>query len=125
MTFLASVAPKLLAPHWIDEAGQPRSALTIPASTTRTRDLGSLVTDGQLLSPRKAECRCETLQVALGVPAYQIRNTGVDVPHEVDDPGRHVALRLRNPDKGDERDRHEEELDATTCTCLKTPRLIV
>src|SRR4030095_8241885 len=37
MTFLASVAPKLLAPHWIDEAGQPRSALTLIELGSRHR----------------------------------------------------------------------------------------
>jgi hypothetical protein len=36
---LGSIAPKLLVPHWIDEAGQPRSPLTLTELGSRHRVL--------------------------------------------------------------------------------------
>ena len=49
-----------------------------------TRDLGFIVTDGRTyFSEEKRDARSETSQVALGVPAYQIRNTAVDGRYRV------------------------------------------
>jgi glucoamylase len=56
------------------------------------------VTDGQTyFSEEKRDARCETSQVALGVPAYQIRNTAVDGGYRIEkevltDPWRDVVL---------------------------------
>jgi glucoamylase len=63
-----------------------------------TRDLGFLVTDGHTyFSEEKRDARSETSQVALGVPAYQIRNTAVDGRYRIEkevltDPWRDVVL---------------------------------
>ena len=63
-----------------------------------TRDLGFIVTDGRTyFSEEKRDARSETSQVALGVPAYQIRNTAVDGRYRIEkevltDPWRDVVL---------------------------------
>ncbi len=63
-----------------------------------TRDLGFLVTDGQTyFSEEKRDARSETSQVAIGVPAYFIRNTAVDGRYRIEkevltDPWRDVVL---------------------------------
>src|ERR1051326_5270997 len=63
-----------------------------------TRDLGFIVTDGQTyFSEEKRDSRCEISQLALGVPAYQIRNTAVDGRYRLEkevltDPWRDVVL---------------------------------
>src|SRR4029077_17192334 len=62
------------------------------------RDLGFIVTDGHtFFSEEKRDARSETSQVALGVPAYQIRNTAVDGRYRIEkevltDPWRDVVL---------------------------------
>ena len=63
-----------------------------------TRDLGFIVTDGQTyFSEEKRDARSETSQLALGVPAYEIRNTAVDGGYRIEkevltDPWRDVVL---------------------------------
>lgn len=63
-----------------------------------TRDLGLLVTDGRrYFSEEKRDARSETSQIALGVPAYRVRNTAVDGRYRIEkevltDPWRDVVL---------------------------------
>jgi len=63
-----------------------------------TRDLGFMVTDGRTyFSEEKRDARSDTSHVALGVPAYQIRNTAVDGRYRIEkevltDPCRDVVL---------------------------------
>jgi glucoamylase len=63
-----------------------------------TRDLGLLVTDGvSYFSEEKRDARSETSQIALGAPAYRIRNTALDGRYRIEkevltDPWRDVVL---------------------------------
>jgi glucoamylase len=63
-----------------------------------TRDLGFIVTDGQtLFSEEKRNTSSETSQIAPGVLAYRIRNTGLDGRYRIEkevltDPWRDVVL---------------------------------
>ncbi len=48
-------------------------------------DLGFIVTDDQTyFSEEKRDARSETSQMALGVPAYRIRNTAVDGRYRIE-----------------------------------------
>jgi len=63
-----------------------------------TRDLGFIVTDGQLFfSEEKRHASSETAPLASGVPAYRIRNTSLDHRYRIEkeiltDPRRDVLL---------------------------------
>ena len=68
-----------------------------------TRDLGFIVTDGRTyFSEEKRDARSETSQVALGVPAYHIRNTAVDSRYRIEKEARSPPGTVGAPQQGAE-----------------------